>query len=151
MRRHTIAVMTRADLEGVMIIERTVTSPWKRGQFLEELAAPHGWQFTAFSPDSRRVSGYICGMTVADESEIRKIAVAERERRRGIAGSLLKTAFSHIKGQGVTSCFLELRQSNTAALNLYLANHFQEIGLRKSYYTKPAEHAIILQKQFNVS
>lgn len=37
-------------------------------------------------------------------------------------------------------------QSNKAAIRLYEKNGFQTIGLRKSYYTKPVEDAILMER-----
>ena len=47
---------------------------------------------------------------------------------------------------GVTSFFLEVRESNTATRHLYEKNGFEAIGVRKRYYAKPVEDAIIMRR-----
>lgn len=83
-----------------------------------------------------------------DEAEIRKFAVANQERRKGYGRNLLAHSLIFLDNHFIQSCFLELRESNTAALSLYSLFNFHQIGLRKNYYTNPSEHAILLKKQF---
>jgi ribosomal-protein-alanine N-acetyltransferase len=53
-------------------------------------------------------------------------------------------------GRGVKAetCFLEVRQSNFAAIRLYMNVGFNEIGLRKNYYPAAGgrENAIVMAK-----
>ena len=41
---------------------------------------------------------------------------------------------------------LEVRKSNVPAIELYIKNGFSEVGLRKNYYTKPTEDAILMTR-----
>ena len=45
---------------------------------------------------------------------------------------------------GVERIFLEVRESNSPARNLYSAKGFKEIGIRKKYYRDPVEDAHIM-------
>ena len=74
------------------------------------------------------------------EREILNIAVHPALRRRGIASALLR---HEIKSN--TILFLEVRESNLAARNLYSTHKFREIGRRVAYYRDPIETAIVMQ------
>lgn len=143
----TISPLIPSDLAGVWAIEQTLVGPWSYGQLQAELTIGHGWQFVAKHPDGQ-ICGYLFGSTVIDEAEVRKLAVAATFRRQGIADLLLASACQHLCRQNIASCFLELRISNLPALHLYQKNAFQIVGQRKSYYTLPAEDAMILKKSF---
>lgn len=135
------------DLPGLWAIEQTLVGPWPYGQIEEELTIGHGWQLVAKDADGQ-VLGYIFGSTVIDEAEIRKLAVAESSRRQGIANHLLTAACEHLTLLKITTCFLELRASNLAALQLYQKNGFKIIGQRQGYYSLPTEDALVLKKSF---
>ena len=59
-------------------------------------------------------------------------------RRQGIATKLL----GHIDSKYV---FLEVRESNKLAQNLYRKLGFGEIGRREKYYDDPEESAIVMR------
>ena len=136
--------MAQSDLPKVWAIEQTLPGAWTRSMLSEELALPHGWQFIVKSGEA--LLGYILGVKITDEAEIRKIAVAADFRRQGVGDKLLTTAFHHLALHKTGTCFLEVRQSNRAALNLYQKHGFRQIGIRKSYYTSPPDNAIIFKK-----
>jgi len=145
--RITIVTAGPGHLPGILNIENQLISSWTPGQIEEELTLAHGWQFIAAQTNSHKVLGYIFGSICTDEAEIRKFAVANEVRRQGLGRTLLAHSLTFLQSQQIASCFLELRESNTAALRLYSAFEFKKIGLRKSYYNNPNEHAIILKKQ----
>nr|MBF0220955.1 ribosomal protein S18-alanine N-acetyltransferase [Desulfobulbaceae bacterium] len=136
-------------LPEIIAIEKQLDSPWSEGQIADELTLAHGWQFVAINPISEKVFGFIIGSICIDEAEIRKFAIASQERRKGYGRILLAHCLIFLDNQFTRVCFLELRESNTAALQLYTFFDFQKIGLRKNYYSNPCENAIILQKQFS--
>ena len=78
---------------------------------------------------------------VPGEREILNLAVIPSYRRRGIARSLLK---EQLNGSSET-WFLEVRESNFDALNLYKQIGFSAIGRREQYYQDPLEAAIVMR------
>ncbi len=87
------------------------------------------------------VRGFLVSrQTAPGEREILSLAVEPEMRRRGIARTLLRQEISRFPG----SWFLEVRESNTPAINLYRSMGFQEIGRRSGYYSAPAESAIVM-------
>ena len=72
-----------------------------------------------------------------DEAEILTIVVDGRLRRQGCGERLLASHLARLTRQGVATLFLEVDESNVAALALYRLHGFVEKGVRKGYYAKP--------------
>ena len=89
-----------------------------------------------------KVCGYLMIFDSIDVYEILAIATVEEYRNKGIAQELL----DKIKTKDI---FLEVRESNQTAINFYKKNKFKEISIRKNYYSKPAENAIIMKLEVN--
>ena len=81
------------------------------------------------------------------ESEILDIAVAESHRRRGYASRLLREFLLLAKQRGTTDVFLEVRESNVAALALYHKLGFISSGRRPNYYRHTDEAALLLHRK----
>jgi ribosomal-protein-alanine N-acetyltransferase len=90
------------------------------------------------------VLGYVLLSVIADESEILNIAVAPLHRREGIGKQLLESALCEARSRGAENCYLEVRASNESAIHLYTFFGFTKVGLRKQYYTKPKEDAVLM-------
>ena len=93
-----------------------------------------------------RVAAYIIGRVIPPEGEIYRIATLPEYRKRGIAYRLLDYAVKTERGRGLECLFLEVRESNIPARNLYHAYGFREMGVRKNYYSSPTENAIVMVK-----
>jgi ribosomal-protein-alanine acetyltransferase len=79
--------------------------------------------------------------TAPGEREILYIAVDPARRRRGIAKKLLQNELNGLRGVW----FLEVRESNLAAIRLYDALGFRQAGRRENYYSHPTESAIVMR------
>ena len=78
--------------------------------------------------------GFILARAAGGEAEILTIAVDPAARRKGLGGILLAAAAEHAARLGAGRLFLEVSTANGAALALYRAAGFGEIGRRKAYY-----------------
>jgi len=89
-----------------------------------------------------RIGGFLVARPLGEgESEILNLAVSPEFRRKGLGRALLSTLIAGYRG----SIFLEVRESNLAARNLYKSMEFQEISSRRGYYDFPQETAIVLK------
>ena len=89
-----------------------------------------------------RVAGFLVSRRVAEgENEILNVAVAPAFRRLGIARQLVNSLLKETAGD----VFLEVRESNTAAQDLYMSLNFQCVGRRPDYYESPPEAAIVMK------
>ena len=94
------------------------------------------------------VAGYIALMCILNESELVSIAVRKGYRNMGIARELLDIAYGMARDKGVELIHLEVRAGNEAAIALYESEGFTRDGVRKDYYSKPREDAILYTKHF---
>jgi len=137
-----IRAMTEADL--VDLVRNEKEKPvWSAAQFAEELYHPHAWQFVACHDASSNIIGYVCCRTVAGEAEILKIFVSADSRGHGVGSMLLGAALQRMAEEDAARCFLEVRESNIIARNLYEKFGFRRIGMRRNYYSSPREDAIV--------
>jgi ribosomal-protein-alanine N-acetyltransferase len=133
-----------ADVDGVVAIERAAfTDPWPRRAF-EELLAERHVRSLAIDDAGGRLVGYALCSVAADEGEILNLAVDPTARRRGYARRLLGAALDLMRQEGVTGIFLEVRQSNAAAIRLYSGAGFRSVSVRRGYYRNPTEHALTM-------
>jgi ribosomal-protein-alanine N-acetyltransferase len=72
------------------------------------------------------------------------LAVARPDRRRGVATQLLKTVVEWLRTVGTRRAYLEVRESNEAAMALYVPHGFSLCGRRARYYQYPVEDAVLL-------
>lgn len=96
-----------------------------------------------------KLDGFILSRLVEDEAEILSVAVAERQRGRGLARKLLNLHLRRLAGLGARTIFLEVDEHNVPALRLYRNAGFQEISRRPGYYPSvgtTAATALILRR-----
>lgn len=117
--------------------------PWTSEQLASQLTDNMHICLAAVDGEGRTV-GYVGLMYVLDEGYISNVAVAPAHRREGIGGMLLDTLRERAEEKGLAFLTLEVRQTNEPAKSLYKKHGYVEVGLRKGYYTKPTEDAILM-------
>ena len=85
--------------------------------------------------------GMLC---VAGEGQITNIAVHPDCRRRGLGRAVTEALLDYAKGNGLFEVSLEVRASNAAAIALYEHLGFSTCGVRRDFYKKPTEDALIM-------
>lgn len=88
--------------------------------------------------------GYVGLWYMAGEAHIVSIAVRETYRRRGLGELLLIGAVEMAMRRDCQCVTLEARVSNEAAKALYAKYGFDEVGLRRRYYSDNGEDAVIM-------
>ena len=96
--------------------------------------------------EDSKVVGFLAFEQIADEGSIVEIAVSPDHRRRGIARALICEALQVC--EGLRTVFLEVREGNAPAVALYESLGFERIAIRRGYYDKPKENAIIMRKNY---
>lgn len=91
------------------------------------------------------VVGVAVTWLVEGEAELHWITVHPEHRQRGLAGALLHTVIDDMRSRGARRLLLEVRRSNTPARALYKSCGFAEIGVRKGYYQRDNEDALIME------
>lgn len=137
--------MTETDIKEVALLEQAAFSvPWSAEGFRDGLKRTDSVFVTA--KEDGRIIGYCGCLQVLDEAEITNISVASEARNRGIGAQILESVFGICKENGARMMFLEVRAGNAAAIHLYEKSGFTAIGVRKNFYEKPQEDAVIMQK-----
>ena len=138
--------MQPEDLLQVCEIEKDNFSlPWSEKSFLESMERQDTLFLVAL--DREEVAGYLGCYCVAGEGEITNVAVKSSYRRQGVGGKLLETLYEEAKALHTQEFFLEVRESNEAAIGLYSRQGFVKEGVRKNFYEQPVENAVIMWKR----
>jgi ribosomal-protein-alanine N-acetyltransferase len=95
----------------------------------------------------KEISGCIFGLKVADEAEILNLVVTPPNQRQGEASELVRRLLAEWEPSGRKRIFLEVRESNAAAVAFYKRLGFQQVRKRKKYYSNPEEDALVLERQ----
>lgn len=142
----TIDPLVESDLDDVVRIEqKSFSAPWTQKMFRDELVGnPFASLFV--SREAGTIVGHVCYWVIFEELHIMNLAVNPDYRRRGIANAMMTQAITHACTQGAHSAMLEVRASNVSAIAFYTQIGFQQIALRKQYYSNPVEDAMILRR-----
>jgi ribosomal-protein-alanine N-acetyltransferase len=143
---------TESDLTDVVRIERSCfADPWSEESFRRLLAGhPAIFQVLVLPPENR-VVGYVIAFAIGGDAELLNVAVEPPHRGKGFAGQMLDAVLIQLAALGVRAAFLEVRESNGAALGLYGSRGFKEIGRRKNYYRRPVEDALVMRRILEVA
>ncbi len=141
-----IRSMVAEDVPAVAKLEsETFSVPWSANAFLEEVENPERLFVTAYVDGV--LAGYMGLIPSFDEADITNVAVAPFVRRCGVAEKMLTTAMEWATGRGVNAFTLEVRAGNAGAIALYEKLGFVSEGVRKNFYEKPTEDALIMWKR----
>jgi [ribosomal protein S18]-alanine N-acetyltransferase len=139
--------MESFDLPAVIALDQlSFTLPWPESAFhfeVEKNPAARCWVIeTCGNPPV--IVGMIVVWLIIDEVHIATFAVDPEKRSQHIGQKLL--AFTLLNGveNGAEKSFLEVRSGNVAARTLYRKFGFEEVGIRKKYYSDNGEDAILM-------
>jgi len=125
--------MSHDDLPSVLAIESAVHAhPWNRALF-ENCLATGNHTYVVDSETRKQVVGYAVVSSGGGEAEILNIATAEKFQGCGVASQLLTHILQQFTGKA-DNLFLEVRESNLAAQQLYEKFEFNQVGVRPKYY-----------------
>ncbi len=138
-----IRKMTDEDLSEVCAIEQeTFSDPWSEEDFCDSMKEPNNAYLVV--EIEGRIAGYCGYWGICEEGYIYNVAVKKEYRRLHIGQQMMKALLKDAESRGVTSLTLEVRISNEAAILLYEGLGFERVGVRKDFYSKPKEAAVIM-------
>lgn len=136
--------MTMDDLMQVIAIDQVSFSlPWPERSFYFELTDNEASRCWVAEVEGR-VAAMLVGWFIIDEIHIATIATHPDFRRQGIGQRLLLHALLAAKEEGALTSFLEVRESNLAAQEMYHRFGYVESGRREHYYNDNGEDAIMM-------
>jgi [ribosomal protein S18]-alanine N-acetyltransferase len=134
--------LTYADLPQVVAIERRAfTTPWSLAMFVLELSKPSGICLAAV--ERHELAGYLICSRYDTVWHVMNVAVDPGRRRRGIATGLITRLLERV-GDDAAQYTLEVRRSNSGAIELYTRFGFRGAGVRRRYYADNQEDALIM-------
>jgi ribosomal-protein-alanine N-acetyltransferase len=148
-----IRLATEADVAQLVAISQSADSAahWTHDQWREifQTEVPARLAWIAEEVGAPRACGFLVaqiGFPNSDgpEWELENIAVLPEFRHRGLGRELLAVLLAQARLHGAERISLEVRESNRAAIRLYEAAGFQQLGRRRAYYHRPIEDALIL-------
>ena len=141
--RHDLAAL--AQLHGA-----SFHRGWGEGEFDAMLREPN--TLVHRLRRGNKVIGFAVSRMAADEAEILSIAVAARERGRGLSRGLLATHLGHLAGRGIRTVFLEVEENNQPATRLYAKAGFAVVGRRERYYREAGgeeRNALVMRRDLS--
>jgi len=140
-----IRTLRETDLPAILGIENLAFSPpWPEEAF-RHTEFTQSW---VISTDGD-LRGYIIYHVVPDEAVIVNFAIAPDFWCHGLGSLLLQHSLDIMQESGINAVYLDVRRSNLAALKLYNKYGFKPLGVRKNYYSKPREDALVMVRYNN--
>ena len=134
--------MTPAEMAQLHHSEPTGQRAWSETEFSTMLSASNALSVTCDA-------GFALGQVIVNEAELFLIMTKPEHRKQGIGHRILATFEQRALQNNIRRIILEVAYSNVAARALYTSNGYQQIAVRKNYYTFPNERrvdAIVMEK-----
>lgn len=143
----TVRQMEEKDIDSLVIIEEECFSlPWSKRAFQESYVKDYAYFFVA--EIDKEIVGYVGLYKMGNDGDITNIGISSLHRRKGIGYKLMSSVLDFAKRENMEHITLEVRESNIPAIALYEKLGFVKVGIRKDFYEKPVENAIIYQYIF---
>ena len=139
-----IRPMQESDLDEVLEIENSSYEfPWTEGIFRDCL---HNQYLANLFLQQKKILAYSVSQYVVDECHLLNLCVRQSDRGNGLGEKMVQYLMNQARQNNMGSIFLEVRVSNSAAINLYDKLGFNEVGLRDDYYpaSDGREDALVL-------
>ncbi len=132
LRAANIRTMHLSDIDRIILIEREIfLFPWSPGNFSDSIKA--GYLCQVLEQDDT-LMGYGIMMRSPEEAHVLTLGIAADWQKKGLGKTLLQHFIECAKEQAVKSIFLDVRESNHGAAQLYKRMGFHQIATRKGYY-----------------
>ena len=136
-------------LHRAMEIERSsFANPWSEADFCYLLADRDSLCLGLLH--CGELIGYALGYFAGRDFHLANLAVDPAQRHQGRAGQLLGRILRLAAEQGASSCALEVRSANRAALALYRKAGFRTVGRRAAYYRDPPDDAVLMERNIEI-
>ena len=144
MPKISILPLEKEDISEIAKLEKLCFSqPWSEKAFLDAIAVGNSY-FVAAKTTENLIVGYGGMYFAAGEGYIYNIAVKKEFRGQKIGRAIIQKLIDYSLKKNLEFLSLEVRESNTPAINLYKKMNFKIIGKRKGFYSCPKEDAFIM-------
>ena len=125
-------------------------APWDTKAMGDLLSMPGGLAFV-IGRSAGPPAGFVMVNRAADQADILTIGILPRQRRRRLGRQLMQHVSDQLRSLGVREIFLEVAADNAAAISLYKACGYIEIGRRKNYYAPNGRDRTAVQMKCNLN
>ena len=149
----SITLATKDYIPQILEIENeAISPPWTHGYLLSEINKDDSHFIVAVKEKktdepSPCLVGFAILRQVGDDGELLQIAVDKSVQRSGVGDLLMERVLAYAEENSFESVFLEVRESNEAAVRLYEKHGFRTVRVRKSYYDSPVEDALVMSSR----
>lgn len=138
--------MEAEDAAAVAEIEyQSFPDPWSQKSVLETVANPQTICLTV--EKAGRIVGYLLAYRAGDEAEIARVAVLGEQQNQGIGRKILEILKEICREEKIQKLMLDVRKSNEGARAFYAKAGFIEDGIRREFYSKPQEDAVLMSQE----
>jgi len=142
----TIRHASSNDFDRIYEIEKRVFSnPWSKESIKKELDN-YSKSLNLISEIDGHLMGYFFSHMISNEIHILNIAIDVSFQHRGNGEAFFNQVFK--KYLEHANVFLEVKRTNLPAINLYHKFGFEEIDIRKMYYSD-GQDAVIMSRKVN--
>jgi len=128
----------------VVDIERhSFSRPWTAADFGEIIRDRSAVSLAMLLREA--VVGYAVGYVDGADFHLANLAIAASQRRRGWGRALLYEMLRTAREKGCSTCSLEVRESNSSGIELYRRCGFRQIEVRRDFYSRPRENALVMR------
>jgi len=141
----TVRKMEPGDIPAVVTIDQTSFSlPWPESSYRYEVHDNKAARCFVAEDNNHKIVAMIVSWMIVDELHIATFATHLNFRRKGIGSRLLREALDDARAAGARRAFLEVREGNLAAQEMYQKFGFKVTGRRPRYYRDNDEDAILM-------
>ncbi|MEM1243967.1 MAG: ribosomal protein S18-alanine N-acetyltransferase [Pseudomonadota bacterium] len=128
--------MQAADIASVFAIEQQIQMhPWTQQAFTSSL---QNHKYGYVLEIDKQIMGYSIFQSLPPEAELLTFGIIATKQKQGYGYYFLEYCINALKQKQIKKLFLEVDQTNHAAMNLYHKMGFTIYGKRKNYYPNGA-------------
>lgn len=133
--------------EVVEIAQTNRLSYWSLDDYQEEISRKDSYCLISRNQEGNTIGFIVARLIMSEEcGEIYNIAVRDEAKHQGVGKLMLSAFIKYCKDKELGKIHLEVRESNQAAISFYLKMDFRVVGIRKNFYSFPAENAILMTR-----
>jgi len=140
-RRTSISFNRLTSIEipsALSIEEQNSDYPWSQLQFTTSIENSKNLCY-CLSQNGKTI-GYLIAMLAVDTADILNIGIDSDFQRKGYGTGLINHLIEELKKKDIGEILLEVRAGNKSAIQFYKRQGFEEISVRKNYYTKNSKN-----------
>lgn len=140
--------LTVEDIDAILPLENELYhKPWLKKDYEYELKDnPFAIYLKMIDKDSNEIMGYIGFWIKFEQAEITKVSIAKKYQGHKLSKLLMADAERRMRLAECENSTLEVRVSNTVAINLYKSFGYEIVATRKRYYEN-GEDAYLMLKE----